>query len=314
MENLTTTPCEHRFDLLFPPAIDLSYYRKAYPELNHLPDDILLEHCKRFAVEQGHSTCFYDRRENLRPALQKAIDEKNLKALEISPWFGPFLRGENVKYFGTSDYDGLKKQAIEMKLPIENIPREMHFISPTGDLNVINETFDIVFSSHVIEHTPDLIKHLNDVDKLLNSGGLYILAIPDKQYCFDYYKPETTIIDVMDAFFTKRTNALLIDRLFEVLSTNNNPVSHWLGLHGKDKTNTEIPKVTREQLLFRFETYKKFSEAGQYIDVHHWRLIPDTFRKIIIQLNEMKFVNLSLYRLCHTIWGRCEFIAMLEKI
>ena len=300
-----------------PPVIDLTYYRKTHTEFNTCPDDALLEHCKTFAIPHGYSTCFYDRRENLKLTLQKVIDERHLKALEISPWFNPFLHGENVKYFGMKDYESLKKDAIAAKRSIEHIPRAMHFISSTGDLGVIDETFDIVFSSHVIEHTPDLVKHLNDVEKLLNKGGVYVLAIPDKRYCFDYYKPDSTIIDVMDAFFNERRNGRSIDRLFQIKDTHNNPVSHWLGYHDKlynSKDNAEFATLTREKCIYMFESYKKLVKAGAYVDVHHWRFTPDSFQHIINQLIEMKFINLPLYRLCHTLWGRQEFIAMFEKI
>ena len=304
--------------IIIPPLeIDLSYYKKIHPEFIHCPDEALIEHCKTFAIPHGYSTCAYDRREQLQPMLQKEIDTRHLKALEISPWHSPFLSGDNVKYFGMKDYEGLKKDAIAMKLPIEKIPRTIHFISPTADLGVVDETFDIVFSSHVIEHTPNLVKHLNDVEKILNKGGLYVLMIPDKRYCFDHYKPESTIIDVMDAFFNERKNGRLIDRLFQIKDTHNDPISHWLGYHNKlykPKDNTEFGKLTREKFIYMFESYKELIKKGAYVDVHHWRFTPDSFRDIVNQLNDMKFINLPLYRLYHTLWGRLEFIAMLEKI
>lgn len=92
----------------------------------------------------------------------------------------------------------------------------------------------------------------------------------------------------MDAFFNEKKNGRLINRLFQIKYTHNNPFSHWLGYHNKlynSKDNTEFAKLTRE-----------------------------IFQHIINQLSELKFINLSLYRLCDTVWGRQEFIAMPEKI
>lgn len=255
--------------------------------------------------------------------LQKEIDNRHLKALEISPWHNPFLSGDNVKYFGTMDYEGLKKSAIAKKLPVERIPHEMHFVSPTGDLSVVDETFDIVVSSHVIEHTPDLVKHLNDVETLLNKGGLYVLMIPDKRYCFDHYRPESTILDVMDAFFNERNTARFVDKFFSIEKAHNNAISHWLGYHSElfknddpefDKKNPHRKEGYKFALISTFKKYKKDVEAGTYIDTHNWRFTPDSFRYIVNILNDMKFINLPLYRLYHTLWGRLEFIAMLEKI
>lgn len=276
----------------------------------------MLEHCKSFAIPHGYSTCYYDRHENLRKDLQKIIDEKHAKALEISPFFHPFLQGENVKYFGIMDSETLKKEAEKSSYPDKAVPSTIHFVSPTGDLSIIDETFDLVVSCHVIEHIPNFVKHLNDVEKLLNKGGLYVLLIPNKLYCFDHYKPESTIFDILEAFFTKRNNTALRNRLIASEATHNDSISHWLGYHDKTYTGDDNTrsKMTREGCLYQFEIYKKAIETGQYIDEHHWRFTPNSFRDVVNSLNEMKFINLPLYRLYHTLWGRTEFIAILEKI
>jgi predicted SAM-dependent methyltransferase len=59
----------------------------------------------------------------------------------------------------------------------------------------VYEQFDIAFSSHVIEHTLDFIKHLNQVCDILKNNGHYFLFVPDKRYCFDYFSPESTMPD-----------------------------------------------------------------------------------------------------------------------
>lgn len=187
----------------FPPELDLNHYKKSYPELNNFPDEVLEEHARRFAFEQGRSTCIYDRREYLQVMLQNQIYRNSLRALEISPWDRPFLRGENVKYFGVEDAESLRKSADSASRHFNNVPEEIHFVSPTGDLGIVDEMFDIVFSSHVVEHCPDLIAHFQNVAKILNAGGLYVLIVPDKRYCFDYYHAESTLSEVIDAFVSE---------------------------------------------------------------------------------------------------------------
>lgn len=320
-----------------PPEFDLAYYKQSYPELNFFPDKLLIEHYKRFAIEQGHSTCIYDRREHLQRLLQNSINKHHIKTLEISPWDNPFLRGDSVKYFDAADVDTLRKSlqenASEAGRYANNLPEKIDFVSPNGDLSVVDETFDLVLSSHVIEHTPDLIRHFQSVEKLLNKGGLYVLLVPDKRYCFDYYHPESTISEVIDAYHSERK----IPRLADVInmaftSTHNGPVLHWLGEHGKrwgydDKTISSDASVeimgefflgkdkefSREKLLHLIEKYDESVEKDQYISTHNWRFTPENFGYIVRVLSELKFIDLSLYRLCHTIWGRVEFVAMLEK-
>ena len=317
-----------------PPEFDVNYYRTVYPELNRFPDVVLNEHARRFAVEQGHSTCVYDRREYLQKILQDTIDANHLKALEISPWDDPFLTGVNVKYFSVEDSETLRKSSIEANRNKNRVPEKIDFVSPNGDLSVVDGTFDIVFSAHVIEHCPDLIEHLHGVSKILNKGGLYILLIPDKRYCFDYYHSESTITEVIDASVMKRK----IPRLADVINcaytlTHNDAVAHWLGYHGERYGQRKTPLapdlnievmgeyfhddgkgISREKFLHLIEKYSEALAQGKYISTHNWRFTPDSFRYIINLLNALEFIDLPLYRCCHTLWGRQEFVAMLEKI
>lgn len=317
-----------------PPELDLNYYRQSYPELNIFPDDVLIEHAKKFAVEEGRSTCIYDRREYLQALLQNTIDENGLRALEISPWDNPFLRGENVKYFGVEDSETLRKLAVETGRNPAKVPEKIHFVSPTADLGAVNEKFAIIFSSHVVEHCPDLVTHFNSVAKLLDTGGLYILAVPDKRYCFDHYHAESTLSEVIEAFAVKRK----IPRFADVMNqgytcTHNNAVLHWLGNHGERYGYRNTPLAFDQKVEVMGEYFQddgqgaslqklarlvdKYNEAllaEKYISTHNWRFTPESFGYIVDMLNQLNMINLSRYRLCHTVWGRNEFIAMLEKI
>ena len=317
-----------------PPTVDLNYYRQAYPELNTFSDDVLAEHCKRFAVEQGRSTCTYDRREFLQAALLQLINENHLKALEISPWDNPFLRGETVKYFEVVSGDDLRKATVGVKRHLERLPAKIDFVGANGDLSVVDETFDIAFTSHVIEHTPDLVGHLQGVSRILNAGGLYVLIIPDKRYCFDYYQAESTISEVLEAFAAKRKIPRLADVInFAYTRTHNSAIHHWLGIHGEQygyRNWAPVEGDARAEILGEYffddgrganlpalaHLTEKYSEAlakGAYISAHNWKFTPDNFGYIVDVLDKLNLIDLKLFRLCHTIWGRQEFVAMLEK-
>lgn len=317
----------------FPLSFDLNYYRNVYPELKFLPDDVIREHYKIFAVAQGHSTCPYDRREPLQKILQNLIAKNPLKVLEISPWDRPFLRGDNVKYFDIMDAESLQKTGKASGRNFNNVPAKIDFVSPNGDLNVIDETFDIVFSSHVIEHCPDFVRHLRSVHDILNKGGLYILIVPDKRYCFDYYHAESTISEVIDAFANKRKFPYLADVINQAYTiTHNDAIKHWLGDHGKlyGYRNTPLEPdlnvrvideyffddgkgINREKFLQLIKKYIEARSKNQYISTHNWRFTPDSFGYIVNILNTLGFIDFPLYRLCHTVWGRQEFTVIIEK-
>lgn len=51
-------------------------------------------------------------------------------------------------------------------------------------------TADVAFSSHVLEHTEDDYKTLQEWTKLIKPGGLLILYLPDGRYYDNYTNPE----------------------------------------------------------------------------------------------------------------------------
>ena len=288
----------------FPPSFDIQYYRNAYPELQMLSDDVITEHWKRYAKEQGHSTCTYDRREYLALMLKKLNDENDIDVLELGPFDSPFCSGKNVKYFDVLNADGLRKRAKEVG---RNgiVPKHIDYVSPTGDLTIIDQKFDIVFSSHVIEHQPDFIKHLQLIEGMLKDEGLYILLIPDKRYCFDYYLPASSLSSIMTAFVEKHTvhsfKSLMEHRC---MTTHNVPFLHWLGEHGSQTIDHDSFTKCLDEYM---------ASNGKYIDVHAWQFTPDSFAYIIETLHQLNIINLSLYRICNTIWGRPEFCSVLRK-
>jgi Methyltransferase domain len=66
-------------------------------------------------------------------------------------------------------------------------------------------TFDALIASHVIEHTPDLIAFLDSAAALLAASGVMILAIPDKRFCFDYFRPLALTGDLLASHSIRRT-------------------------------------------------------------------------------------------------------------
>ena len=45
--------------------------------------------------------------------------------------------------------------------------------------NVSDNTFDFVYSSHVLEHTPNPISSLNDQLRVTKAGGIVYVAMPN---------------------------------------------------------------------------------------------------------------------------------------
>lgn len=229
---------------------------------------------------------------------------KHISILEIGPFYNPVCRGNNVKYFDILDHGALVERAktIDTNIKVEDIPY-IDYISPSGDLSIINETFDAILSSHTIEHQLDFIDHLQNTSKLLNNGGKYYLIIPDKRYCFDHYNKESTIADIINANFEKRKKHSLKSVIeHRALTTHNTPSEHWVGQHG-DVNNIadRIKKAIHEYT------------TKEYIDVHSWYFTPETFSQIINVLNQLKMVDFTINRLHSTPVNHVDFYCVLEK-
>lgn len=280
-------------------GLNLDFYRKSNVDLQSFTDDELEKHFQLYGVQEGRAGAL----ESYREHFIKLID-KHEKVLEIGPFCNPILSGSNVKYFDVLDSDSLRKRAESIGYPIVTVP-DIHYVNETGDLSVVDEEFDLVISSHSIEHNIDLVEHLNKVSSLLNDKGRYLVICPDKRYCFDHFICESTIADVLESHIEKRSNhrvASVIEH--RALTTHNDAIMHWDGDH-------DIDSDVVGRLKSAIQEYKE--AKGNYIDVHAWQFTPDSFYEIIISLFHMDIVPLTVTNIFQTPRGRNEFCVVLQK-
>lgn len=228
------------------------------------------------------------------------------KILEIGPFTNPFIWGDNVKYFDILPIEILLEKASKEKFLINNPPKEIHYCSPVGDLNIVNEKFDAVFSSHCIEHVYDFIGHLQDMSKILTQDGKYFLFIPDKRFTMDHYKEETTIFQLLERFYSDKQpslNSLIIDR---TLTTHNWSYIHWLGIHGK--VNFDVSKIKSA-----VDEFKELSANHEHLDIHFSFFTPHGFLSIMKSLYQLGYINLIPEYISDCDPGFCEFCVILRK-
>lgn len=287
----------------FPSAFNPCVYKENYKALRAYTDEQLYQHYKLKGIKQG-------KRAHL---LKDRIDFVKLipshkKILEIGPFFNPLTMGNNVFYFDVLNREKLinKAKALGFSYEANHCP-EIQFVSRTGDLSIIKEKFDVVLSSHSIEHQPNLVKHLNDVSNILNPNGYYFLMAPDKRYCFDHFMSETNVAHVIDIHHKRQRFhslcSLLENRL---LTTHNDSVKHWKGEHGEIDFTAYAEK-------FKNVIAEHKNSAGHYIDAHAWYFIPDSFRKIMTILYELSYIQLKIEEIYPTLYGKNEFWAILKN-
>lgn len=105
--------------------------------------------------------------------INKNIDKENNYFLEIgalhNPWLKDIINPNNIRYL---DFTTTEQLQINYKNdPNVDITKivNVDYILDSSKIysEYINEKFNLVFSSHNIEHQPDIITHLNNVESIL---------------------------------------------------------------------------------------------------------------------------------------------------
>ncbi|MDN5752640.1 MAG: class I SAM-dependent methyltransferase [Nitrosospira sp.] len=292
------------FDLregTLPPELDPHIYRRLHKDLAHMDDNQLLEHYNRYGKPEGRVSNGLVTRKQFA-----SLVTHEMRALEIGPLAAPLLHGDNVSYCDILDRDGLKKRAGEFGLNPDSVPHIHHVLGPQG-LDGFTGEFDAILSSHCIEHQPNLVHHLQQVQrKLKNDGGRYFILIPDKRYCFDKHIAPSTIADAIQAYEEQRVVHTLRSVIEAYSSTtHNNPRKHWRTLDAEHHF-IDVEKVRNAINDWR-------NAKGRYMDVHAWYLTPDSFKEIIGLLRSLNLITLTIERIYSTRFESNEFWAVLKN-
>jgi SAM-dependent methyltransferase len=282
----------------WPPEYSAKTLRERYSDLETMNDQELSFHYESYGRIEGRIAAEMALRENVISLLSRDIS-----LLEIGPFCQPVFRGPLVKYMDILDAEGLRRRASEIGIETKDCPEEIHFV---GTLDgAAGSRFDVVFSSHNIEHQPDFLKHLNDVEQTLAEGGWLVLLVPDKRYCFDHFLPETTIPEILEAFMEKRTRHSARHVIEHIALTCHNDVGrHWQGDHGPrpDPCGDLVPLAMKHE-----------QAAGEdYVDVHAGKFTPQSFRQIVEALSVHRLTRFVPERVYDTPLCRNEFVAVLR--
>lgn len=243
--------------------------------------------------------------------------------LEIGPFCNPRAptKGGHTKYLDVFSTDELRSRAAdpqfvectEMTRHLPDSVPEIDFIWKGERYSeIIDEKFDAVFSSHNIEHQTNIIHHLEDVASILNPEGKFYIIIPDKRYCYDHFRPLSTLADVIDSRHNLSGRHSLRSLVESILfKTHNDIRRHWAGDHGENPfeklhDNPLGPIKAVSSLLSDIEI-----DDG-YRDVHAWCFTPDSFANLARQLRALELSNFYLDDLIPTQLNRNEFLAILK--
>ena len=282
--------------------IDPNIVKNLLPAIRQLKDEDATKIFLKAFGDSGLPSSAFSFKENMIQWCNNSEGEK----LEIGPFDTPQLSGPNVEYFDILGEEDLRQRAVEHNRRPEGVPT-IHHVDANGDLSSIGKKFDLIFSSHCIEHAPDLVSHLKQVADLLRPTGAYFLVIPDKRYCFDQKLPESTIADVIQAHHSSNLRPSL-DKIIEhrALLSHNDALRHWLG----DHRHTNDPSTTDTLVANAIE---EFFESEKYIDVHCWQFTPTSLLDVLRPLVKLNLFPFSRVSVSLTPFGRKDFTAVFHR-
>jgi len=241
--------------------------------------------------------------------------DKSMKILEIGPSYNPVAPKADGWNCFTIDHDtqeNLRAKYTGHSVDIDRI-EPVDFIWRDGPLDGVIPaehmgTFDACIASHVIEHFPNPIQVLRSLQRILKKDGQLSLAVPDKRFCFDYFKPLTMTGDLLSADFrhaTRHSHRTAFDHVAYSAKAGDGMIA-W----GQDGVTQLTLMHTLAEAKSHFDEHSE-SPEDPYVDHHGWHYTPSSFRLAILELDALDVLDWREDAFFPT--AGCEFIITLKR-
>jgi len=223
-----------------------------------------------------------------RTRLLDGIDISKVLNVEIGALFSPMIRRSDgrVMYIDHADRDALIRHYAND--PHVDINAIVDVDAVWGDRSLselVNEKAGCVVASHVIEHVPNLIGWLREVNSILVQSGELRLIIPDKRFSFDFLRVESRLEDLAYADLVDAKRPLphrVLEYIVNVVKVDCRDA--W----SRDLTNVELE---RHHDLRHALSCARQAMDGSYHDIHCWVFTPSSFAKLMAELCESGLVE-----------------------
>jgi len=240
---------------------------------------------------------------------------KSARIIEIGPSYNPLAAKRDGWNAASIDHatqsELVEKYRNDPAVDVSQI-EPVDFVWRGGAMSAavpteLHGTFDVFVASHVIEHVPDVIGFLNAASDLLNSVGCVVLAVPDKRYCFDFFKPLTTTGEVLGAHHERRNRherrAMFDHAAYAAL---NDGIGAW----------GQAPVGDLRLISSLDDAYRRFnavdeSEQSAYKDCHATQFVPASFELIMLELAALRLTDWRIASISPAIG--CEFHVRLSR-
>jgi len=261
-----------------------------------------------------------DRREHLT----RFLTPQQL-GIEIGPYWNPLVPkrlGFNCVILDVFDAAELRRLAADDPNIAKDTLAHIEEVDLVGTCTNMAElvakkyslgSFDYIVSSHNMEHMPDPITFLQECQKVLKPNGILSIAVPDRRTCFDYFRPHSTLMDWLEAYFEKR------DRPTAAQLFRQNSLHSRLFRNGQEIgsfTLEDNPAQIRplQSLKQAFDAWKAYEANPDtvYRDVHCWAFTPSSLELILRDLGFLGLIHMEIQQVTAT-YGN-EFFLRLRNL
>lgn len=242
-----------------------------------------------------------------RAQLKELYQDLTWPGLEFGPSYHPLFKksdGYNIEIVDYKSQDDLKKFYEPQNIDTSQIEHVDYLWKGESLNDLIPKKYKIITANHLLEHLPNLIGFLTECENLLEDDGLFIISLPDKRLCFDYFRQNTSLAQLIDASMRgdiKPTYGAIVEHIFYATKRNNSISWGFDYERSNFEFVHEIPNAR----------HAAERSATDFIDVHSWVFTPSTFREIINSLNLLGYTTFNVFKEYPP--SGCEFYSVLKK-
>ena len=179
--------------------------------------------------------------------------------LEIGALCYPYLFNNDCELKYADIFENTELRNIIENIPLENLyDKKLVKIDyilkpPKYSLDAINDReFNFVYSSHVLEHTPNPIFALNEQLRVIKPNGIVYGVLPNKKYTYDRLRKVTPAKDLIK----KYENQIFDHTVDEALDVVKNTENHALYELHKDNALEYAKEIIRKKEgIHHFHTF-----------------------------------------------------------
>lgn len=222
-----------------------------------------------------------------------ALDDPMFAPSEGRVLFADFFTAEELRARHAGD-----ARRAERIVPVDYVLRDRTLSE------VVDRPVDVTVANHVIEHLPDPIGWLREVRGLAAPGGLVFLAVPDRGYTFDHFKPRSDAVDWLRAHETGATRPdrwQILRHLYYHARVD--PRAAWEG---------ELPADHLHRIAMPDAIERAGALAERHTDVHCWVFTRASFETILADLSATGLIPWSVVAMSDVAPGSNEFLVVLR--